>query len=233
MFHSPESDVEKTLKKIATRDFSSETADDVIKAYKLLSDGIRHTVTNNCDQYGPYRVGPGYPLIFKKEYTFPSVPWARFGGNAICNPNYAKKYTLDSEEQFKRIHHEIGYNTIARNCYDEAADILFGVVEKIHKSKQDDALRLATLARFMARCAQTTINTKLWRIARKQKEYEKMVEIAKAEICNAEKTISLVEFDSRLGWEPTMEYMCDREHIEWKIKTTKAVIEEEIKPLIN
>ena len=45
---------------------------------------------------------------------------------------------------------------------------------------------------------------------------------------NAEETIELVEKDSRLGWEPSMEYMGDREHIEWKIKHTKYVIDAEI-----
>lgn len=233
MFHSPDDDINDILKKIATRDFSGETASDVLEAYKLLSDGIRHTVTNNADQYGPYRIGPGYPLTFRKAYTLPSVPWARFGNNSICNPNYAKKYPLDTEQDLKRINHEINYNSIARKCYDQAADILFEAAQKIDETKKEQAFQLATLARFMARCAQTTINTKLWRVARKNKEYAKMIEIAEAEIQNAKATIPLVEFDSRLGWEPTMEYMCDREHIEWKIATTRQVVDEEIRPMLK
>ena len=98
--------------------------------------------------------------------------------------------------------------------------------------KKADALRLAALARFMARCASTTVNTKKWRLARKQKDYGAMLEIGRAEIENAKNTIPLVTLDSRLGWEPTMEYRADREHIEWKIAYTKKVLEEEIKPLI-
>ena len=52
--------------------------------------------------------------------------------------------------------------------------------------------------------------------------------MSQEEIKNAEDTIPLVEADSRLGWEPTMEYMTDREHLEWKIRQVKSVIEYDI-----
>lgn len=94
-------------------------------------------------------------------------------------------------------------------------------------------MRLAGLGRFMALTMQTVINTKKWRIARKHKDYKKMLEIGEAEIENAIKAIPLVEADSRLGFEPTMEYMTDRAHIEWKIDVTRRVMEEEIKPLLK
>ncbi len=230
MFHSPDTDINDILTRIAVRDFSEQTAPTVLKAWECLSEGIRHTVTNSADQYGPYRIGPAYPLIFRKDCTLPSVPWARFGGNAICKPKY--KFKLETEQDFKRIQHEINYNTIARDLFDKGADLLASCLDDIHPSKRDEAERLATLARFMARCAQTTINTKKWHVARKNKDYAKMYEIGLAEIENAKSTIPLVEFDSRLGWEPTMEYMCDSEHIEWKIATTYDVLQNEIKPLI-
>ena len=38
----------------------------------------------------------------------------------------------------------------------------------------------------------------------------------------------LVEADSRLGWEPRMEYMCDAERIHWKIRLVKYVLENEL-----
>jgi len=230
MFHSPDTDINTILSRIAARDFSKETADRVTEAWNYLSEGIRHTVTNSNDQYGPYRIGPAYPLLFRKDYTIPSVPWARFGGNTICRPKY--RYPLETKEDFERINHEIRYNTKAIELYDKGADILFSVIDEIHPSKKQDATRLATLARFMARCAQTTVNTKKWHLARKSKDYAAMYNVALAEIENAESTIPLVEYDSRLGWEPSMEYMCDREHIEWKIATTLQVLENEIKPLI-
>ena len=45
---------------------------------------------------------------------------------------------------------------------------------------------------------------------------------------NAEDTIPLVEFDSRLGFEPSMEYMTDKAHIDWKLNLIKDVIEKEL-----
>ena len=41
-------------------------------------------------------------------------------------------------------------------------------------------------------------------------------------------TIPLVEFDSRLGYEPSMEYMTDVWHIEWKIRQVTQVLENEL-----
>ena len=58
-----------------------------------------------------------------------------------------------------------------------------------------------------------------------------MRELAEAELENARRTIPLVELDSRLGYEPSMEYIGDKEHLLWKIETTKRALEEEILPL--
>jgi hypothetical protein len=55
-----------------------------------------------------------------------------------------------------------------------------------------------------------------------------MAALAEEEIANAQATIPLVEKDSRLGYEPTMEYMCDRAHLEWKIAVVQRVISHEI-----
>lgn len=46
-------------------------------------------------------------------------------------------------------------------------------------------------------------------------------EIGEAEIENTKATIPLVELDSRLGWEPTMEYRADAEHLNWKKKSNQ------------
>ena len=48
--------------------------------------------------------------------------------------------------------------------------------------------------------------------------------LAAREIANAEDTIPAVESDSRLGWEATMDYVCDRWHLEWKIRQVKSAL---------
>ena len=55
-----------------------------------------------------------------------------------------------------------------------------------------------------------------------------LLEICKAEQKNALDTIPLVEFDSRLGYEPSMEYMCDKAHIDWKLGLLHEVMEKEL-----
>ena len=42
--------------------------------------------------------------------------------------------------------------------------------------------------------------------------------ILKSERENVERALPLVQMDSRLGWEPSMEYVCDKWHLEWKIR---------------
>jgi hypothetical protein len=57
---------------------------------------------------------------------------------------------------------------------------------------------------------------------------ERMRALAVSEIENAAAAIPLVEADSRLGWEPSMEYMADRAHLEWKIAQVRHVLDTEI-----
>lgn len=231
MYHSPDTEETEILRKLAVRDFSEETADRVLEAWAEYDEGIRHTVTNNIDQYGPYRIGPGFPLLMEKLYVLPSEPWASFGGNTICKVQYP--YSLETPEKRVRIEHELRCAEIAATHYDKGAEILESIIPLIPARKQEEAKRLAALGRFMARSADTTRHTKEWRIAKEDKNYAAMPDIAEREIRNAEATIPYVEFDSRLGWEPSMEYMCDKAHIEWKIATTRKVVEEEVLPLIK
>ena len=52
--------------------------------------------------------------------------------------------------------------------------------------------------------------------------------IGEAEIKNAEQTIPLVQADSRLGWEPSMEYIGSEYHLRWKIRQVRQVLDNEI-----
>ena len=51
-------------------------------------------------------------------------------------------------------------------------------------------------------------------------------EIVQKECDNALRTVPAVEYDSRLGYEPSMEYMCDREHLLWKVERTGDALTE-------
>ena len=56
-----------------------------------------------------------------------------------------------------------------------------------------------------------------------RKDRAEQARIREEERANVLATIPLVEFDSSLGWEPTMGYVCDRENLEWKLNQCKGV----------
>ena len=57
---------------------------------------------------------------------------------------------------------------------------------------------------------------------------QEMRDLAMIEIKNAERAIECADLDSRLGWEPSMEYIADGEHIRWKIAQVKYAIKSEL-----
>ena len=107
------------------------------------------------------------------------------------------------------------------------------------QAKQNNAQKMLGLGKFIANSVTTIINLKKWFLLNEQliiesnpKRAEQLLDkiesLAREEIINAENTIPLVECDSRLGWEPTMEYMTDREHLEWKIRQVNSTLEYDI-----
>ena len=100
---------------------------------------------------------------------------------------------------------------------------------------------MINLAKFITNSARTTVNVKEWvklkvklsDAADKTEIIKEMRVIGEREIKNAEATIPLVEFDSRLGYEPSMEYMCDKAHIVWKIDLLRKVLDVELTELEN
>jgi len=236
MFESPDSDPDAVLKSIAKRDFSADAVDTVMEAYRLMSEGQYHLVSSSNEQYGPLRVGPAFPLLlFKEGFEFESRPGTLHGNNRICRPMYAKPA---KPERIANFYAQIPWHQKAIACYDRAADLLDGILDTVHPSKLRNAKKIANLARFFARSLTTAVNAKLWVIEKEKLSGQgreevkaaalEMRQIALREIKNAEDTIPLVEFDSRLGYEPSMEYMCDPAHILHKIRATREVLETEL-----
>ena len=76
---------------------------------------------------------------------------------------------------------------------------------------------MARLGRYMQRTVITAINVKHGAIAYRAGDKAGVLEWAKKEYANAKAALPLVEADSRLGWEPSMEYMGGPEQIRWKL----------------
>ena len=129
----------------------------------------------------------------------------------------------------------------ASDLFNEGCRIVQSVIDRIPERKQAEARRIYGIAKFMANTAKTAANAKSFFLRKKQFEtapaeeanrlLDELLEICKNEMENAIETIPLVEFDSALGYEPSMEYMCDPAHIEWKLALLRDVIEREIPSL--
>jgi hypothetical protein len=95
-------------------------------------------------------------------------------------------------------------------------------------------MRIANLGEFMGRTCRTAVNVKsataLENIVLNEKSTSaekaaakaKIIELARDEYENAKAALPLVDADSRLGWEPTMDYCGGREQIEWKLKRMRG-----------
>ena len=98
---------------------------------------------------------------------------------------------------------------------------------------------MLALGEFILCAVRTTINVKRWWLLRQQLDaaesaetgaavLDRLTALARAELGNVAAAMPLVEFDSRLGWEPSMEYMADPAHLEWKIAQVRQVLDRDI-----
>jgi hypothetical protein len=242
-FHAPYVDLDEALRKIAARDFSKEVADEVCEAFRCFSDGTYHHISNDDDQYGPCRIGPSYPFILfeNQDVKIPTVPYSHFGGNRITFPIYGKAWGIDAlgdDERKAKYDYEIYSFRIAEGLYSKGCEMLKAAIEKIPERKKENANRILALCLFYRNTLRTAIGVKEFHKRKyillekhgeeRNRIVNEMIELCRSEIENARDTIPLVEFDSRLGYEPSMEYMTDRAHIEWKLALLNELIEKEL-----
>lgn len=230
---------EEELKKSLCKYYGPESADAVYLALNKWSDAICYHTMSNEDQYGPWRVGPAYPFVFKRKVDIPCVPYALWG-NAICYtdyPSYPKNDTPNYTAPVFRYPKDIEFLTKERNLFLEGIRIL----EKV-KKKSEELMYLLNMGRYIVCMITTGINIKKWYIEKTKlllvndiKEadecFSTLISIAKDEMQNAQSAIEYVKYDSRLGWEPSMEYIGGEDNIKWKIAHLKYVLDKEIPAL--
>ena len=245
-FSSPTPDLEKTLECIVARDFGKENVASVCEAFRYFGDAMEHIIATNHDQYGPCRIGPSYPFVLfdNKDVEIPTVPYAHFGGNAICFPNYGNgqwgkvRGLHQIEGVTRKFLYEIDNLKKAEALYTKGVDLLAPIVEALPTKKKDEARRILGVAHFIRNTLRTAKNVKeffygkekLLSVHGETRNHllDDMLAICRAEVENAKETIPLVAFDSSLGYEPSMEYMCDVAHIEWKLNIMKTLMEKEL-----
>lgn len=207
------------------------------EALKLWSEGISFYIAVNCDQYGPFRIGPAYPLCFRNKSVPKAAPYAHFGErildadyNNIFIGNVPTKVSIPQiavpfeKEQLEKM----------KELMEQGIEIIEGI-----DNRNDELDELLELGKFISCCVTTCVNVKRFTLERVQMYASQTAEetlvhinlmekIAKEEIENAKSAIPYVRKNSRLGWEPSMEYLGDEEHILWKIKQVENMIEHEI-----
>jgi len=231
VFSEPRVVPEEILETILKSEFGAENIQKVDKAMRLWSEGITKYQPTNGDQYGAFRVGPSYPFNIVPNIKIPQFEYAMF--KSICFPAY-NDYPNGVTYAPIRLKTEIEQLTEMRALIDEGIESMESAEVKNEKLE-----RLINMGKFISHTVTSGINAKrMYRLRNRLHAVEtreelstvldEMEELIKAEIKNAEETIPLVEVDSRLGWEPSMEYMTDKTRIEWKIRACEYTLRSEI-----
>jgi hypothetical protein len=240
--------IEEAAAAIARRDYGETAAPLVMSAWQEWSEAMRDYVPTNEDQYGPFRIGPAYPM-FLRSVTHPPAVWHAMFGHEIIQSDYAPHE--DPRQSLGAARFPVEIRTLEkmaarwRHGLQQLKEAL-GITPDLQaggsarQARQQARLEeLINLGQFILHSVYTTIHLKQWWLLKQELATEpdpakastildRMVTLAEEEIANAQATIPLVEKDSRLGYEPSMEYMCDRAHLEWKIAVVRRVITHEI-----
>ena len=239
-FIKENTDVELCLRNVITVHFGKENIDKMCEALKLWSEGIDHYIPSDADQSGAFRIGPAYPFCLIREMKPEGEKYAHFG-NRIVFTMYPADYhptnglpTGRGMLPFMRVDEEIKSLETMYELVRQGTDIL-----QMIENKNEELEYLVNMGEYICCYVRTGINAKIWyRLCAKIKSEDnskvilniigEMKELLKKEKENAENAIEFVRRDSRLGWEPTMEYMGDEERIRWKIKHLEYVLEYEV-----
>ena len=231
-FWRPSTTADEIIQQIARREFGDTGASAAVEAWEHWSEAILDYVPTDEDQYGPFRIGPTYPLLFPEEKTeIPSADHAHFGARIVNTPYRPHNPDI--------VGGEITCLQAMEERWMSGVEAMRRAVESAPPGKQENTRRMLAIGEFILHSVRTTIHVKQWWQLCRQLDaasdaqgrnalLDCMVELAEAEIDNVRSTMPLVEFDSRLGWEPSMEYMTDPAHLEWKTAQVQRVLDVEI-----
>ena len=234
-FWSPVVDPDKMLLKIAARDFGVDAAELAVRGWQLWSQAIDSYTPGFDDQAGPLRVGPSYPLRFKPclyphaSYgkNYPTSPQSPVGARWL-NPDYFPEHLFNMSSSGRRIPEDIRIMTQALALWEEGNTLMQQALEKVPAAKREHAAKIVGVGEFCSRAIRTMVHTKRWWLLNLRLEIEydftaagkimdELEQIIDAEYDNVERTIPLVEADSRLGWEPSMDYIGGIVQLHWKL----------------
>ncbi len=243
-------ELDDAMERIARRDYAAG-AQDALAAWHCFSEGIRSVIAWATDQYGPFRIGPTYPLVWDQTgVTIPGVWYATHSGNAIAFPVY-------SEDVFRApAQTELRLMRAKKVCrlFSEGNRHMEQAMQSLTGAKRERAMQQFAVSKFMEHTYRTTVHVKQWQIlktllqnlrnnAEKNRTADTeplwkwasdlthsrdevsladaMRKIATEEIENTKMALICYETDTSIGFEASMEYQFDPEHAAWKIAVTE------------
>ncbi len=238
-----ETDIPALLRRVAARDYGRDAAGKIVEAWRIWSNAMDFYVGTNEDQYGPWRVGPAYPFIFqpnisrvmaKKEIAFPAAPYAHFGG-AIVKTLYMPYENENQSPGPLRYPVEIQMLEKMLAAWEKGLAEVSDALPLMPERKRGAGERLYALGKFIRNSIKTTLHIKNWWILNMKLQIpsdrktmldflDRIEALAQEEIANVKDTFDAVETDSRIGWEPSMEYVCDPWHLDWKLRQMASTL---------
>lgn len=220
------------LRMIAARDFGEANADEVVAIWKDWSEkGSRHPPTLG-NQYGPFRIGPAYPFNFGgkriERRDFPELHYAAYGID-ICHLNFTEELWGERMCETEKVPAELKLLRPLAESFFSGAARMRHMSLSLKGRQAREAHRMSVLGEYLARVVNSAINLKRGAVAWEAKDDAALKEIAREELANARAALPLVDADSRLGFECSMEYTGGRKQIEWKMDRMRKLygIEEE------
>ena len=214
------------LSKILARDYGKENVNGALEIFKKWSEDIVDYSPSDINQYGPFRIGPAYPFAFGKDVPankdFPGLRYASNAPADITRFDYLKEGyvpTLTPERNDNEFLKAeiILLKKMAAN-YERGEEYFRDIATRLDGYQRNKALSMADLAGYLKVNVKTAINVKEGAIAFREGNRAQLLKIAKEEYRNATEALQYVERDSRLGWEPSMEYAAGPEQIRWKLE---------------
>ena len=128
----------------------------------------------------------------------------------------------------RRIAEDVKIMSHALETWERGTALMRKMLEKVPESKRANAEKMVGVGDFCGHAIRTMVHVKRWWMLNKRLEIEydlvkanalldEMLDLIEAEERNVTETIPLTEADSRLGWEPSMDYVGGTWHLKWKL----------------
>ena len=215
------------------QEFFDKDAPVVKEGLKFVSDSMNYYTPSDEVQYSAMRIGSAYPLCLNYKMQPPETEPVYFG-LIICNSLFtSREYGRCNVYSVRNIG-EIARFKKMKALLEKGIRVLEQIEKPIAETQ-----KLINLIKYMRCCVITTIHAidfyknKCKMLSSETNrgviKYAKRIKkIALEEIKNATESLTYLDNDSALGYEPSMGYVGARNRVEWKIKQVKYMLNAEL-----